>query len=92
MEMKHQDGYAPSAEDTAKLNEIMTWLDDNGYKGIVLIHKGDIGVSWMNETDAEAIRHDFINALGHIADDSEDLAVALVHGMSMAVGQIFSMK
>lgn len=92
MEMKHQDGYAPSAEDTAKLNEIMTWLDDNGYKGIVLIHKGDIGVSWMNETDAESIRHDFINALGHIADDSEDLAVALVRGMSMAVGQIFSMK
>lgn len=39
MEMKHQDGYAPSAEDTEKLNEIMTWLDNNGYKGIVLIHK-----------------------------------------------------
>lgn len=63
MEMKHQDGYAPSAEDTAKLNEIMTWLDNNGYKGIVLIHKGDIGVSWMNETDAEAIGREVLRRL-----------------------------
>lgn len=92
MEMKHQDGYAPSAEETAKLNEIMTWLVDNGYHGIVIINKGDVGVSWVNETNAEAIRHDFINSIGHIAAEDEDTAVALVHGMSMAVGQIISGK
>ena len=44
-EMKHLDGFAPSAEDTAKLNEFVTWLVEHGFQGIVMIHKGDIGVS-----------------------------------------------
>ena len=38
-EMKHLDGFAPSAEDTAKLNEFVTWLVEHGFQGIVMIHK-----------------------------------------------------
>lgn len=66
--MKHMDGYAPSAEDTKKLNEIVTWLVDNGYSGIMLVHKGDIGVSWVSEPDADSVRHTLINSIGHILD------------------------
>lgn len=86
--MKHQDGFAPSAEDTAKLNEIVGWLEDHGFHGIMLIHKDDIGVSWVSEEGADKIRHDFINALGHIAKESPDSAVALMRGMAMALNQI----
>lgn len=86
--MKHQDGFAPSVEDTSKLNKIVTWLTDHGFHGILLIHKDNVGVSWMNEESADKIRHDFINALGHIAKESPDSAVALVRGMAMALNQI----
>ena len=89
-EMKHMDGYAPSAEDTKKLNEIVTWLVDNGYSGIMLVHKGDIGVSWVSEPDADSVRHTLINSIGHILDESTDAAVNLMGGMSMAVDQITS--
>lgn len=86
--MKHQDGFSPSAEEVAKLEEFITWLVDNGFHGIMLINKGDIGVSWVNENDANQIRHDFINAIGHIYNESSDAAVALVNGMAMALNQI----
>lgn len=86
--MKHQDGFSPSAEEVAKLEEFITWLVDNGFHGIMLINKGDIGVSWVNEEDANKIRHDFINGIGHIYKESSDAAVALVTGMTMAIAQI----
>lgn len=79
--MKHLNGYAPSAEDTAKLNEIVTWLVDHGYEGLVLIHKGDVGVSWVSEPDAEAVRHTLINSIGHILEESRDVATDLVSGI-----------
>lgn len=88
--MKHMDGYAPSAEDTKKLNEIATWLVDNGYSGIMLVHKGNIGVSWVSEPDADSVRHTLINSIGHILDESTEAAVNLMDGMSMAVDQITS--
>ena len=86
--MKHQDGYAPSAEETKKLNEIVSWLEDNGYHGIMMIHKGEIAVSWANVKDVEDVRHTIINSLNHIFEDSEETAVVIVHGMIMAVKQI----
>lgn len=86
--MKHQDGYAPSAEETKKLNEIVSWLEDNGYRGIMMIHKGEIAVSWANVEDAEEVRHSIINSLGHIVDESEEAAVAIAHGMMQAIKQI----
>lgn len=79
--MKHQDGYAPSAEDTAKLNEIVTWLVDHGYGGIMLVHKGAVGVSWVSEPDAEAVRHTLINSIGHILEESRDVAADLASGI-----------
>ena len=88
--MKHMDGYAPSAEDTKKLNEIVTWLVDNGYNGIMLVHKGDIGVSWVSEPDADSVRHTLINSIGHILDESTEAAANLIGGMSMVVDQITS--
>lgn len=86
--MKHQDGYAPSAEDTAKLNEIITWLVDHGYGGIMLVHKGAVGVSWVSEPDAEAVRHLLSNSVGHIAEESEGVAVDLVKGIIAFADQI----
>ena len=86
--MKHQDGFSPSAEEVAKLEEFITWLVDNDFHGIMLINKGDIGVSLVNENDANQIRHDFINAIGHIYKESSGAAVALVNGMAMALNQI----
>lgn len=82
--MKHQDGYAPSAEDTAKLNEIVTWLVDHGYEGLVLIHKGDVGISWCRESSADDIRHVLINSIAHIADESFEIAADLAKGVLLA--------
>lgn len=87
-QIKHQDGYAPSAEDTEKLNELVTWLVDHGFSGIMLIHKGDIGVSWVSEKDADSIRHTLINSLGHILEENEKVATDFVQGMALAVDQI----
>lgn len=86
--MKHQDGFKLSEEETAKIEEFVSWFVDNGFHGIMLIHKGDVGVSFINEKDADEIRHDFINALGHICNESPDSAVALMKGMEMAIDQI----
>jgi hypothetical protein len=86
--MKHQDGYAPSAEETKKLNEIISWLEDNGYHGMMMIHKGEIAVSWAYVASAEEVRHSIVNFLGHIVEESEDTAVAIAHGMMKAVKQI----
>lgn len=87
-QMKHQDGVAPSAEDTAKLNEIVTWLNDHGYQGMLLVHKGDVGVSWYHEKNADETRHTFINALSHIILESKKAAKDLMLGMVLAVRQI----
>lgn len=87
--MKHLGGFAPSAEDTAKLNEIITWLTEHGYKGLVLVHKDDIGVSWINEDEGEdAIRHDLINSLGHIMEENEAAAMDLARGIILAAKQL----
>lgn len=79
--MKHQDGYALSAEDTDKINGMMTWLVDHGYNGIMLVHKGDVGVSWMSEPDEEAVRHLLMNSISHIAKESKEAARILLRGM-----------
>lgn len=86
--MKHQDGYAPSAEETKKLNEIVSWLEDNGYHGMMMIHKGEIAVSWANVEDAEEVRHSIVNSISHIVEESEDTAVSIAHGMMKALEQI----
>ena len=86
--MKHQDGYKPSAEDTSKLNEFVTWLSDHGYRGVMFVHKDDVGVSFCNEESADDIRHTFVNSIGHIMDESEEAAFNLFDGMRMAVTQI----
>lgn len=87
--MKHQDGFAPSAEDTAKINEFVTWLTDHGYQGIMLLHKGGIGVSWLHDdAGADSIRHTLICSLGHIAKESVEAARDLMNGMILAVEQI----
>lgn len=89
MEMKHQDGVAPSAEDTAKLNEMATWLDEHGYHGVVLLRKGDIGVSWVNEDQgADGIRKTIVNSIAHLFDESEEAAKELIKGMIMVIGLI----
>ncbi|MBQ6958109.1 MAG: hypothetical protein IJP77_06090 [Bacteroidales bacterium] len=86
--MKHLDGYAPSAKETKKLNKIVSWLKDNGYRGIMMIQKGEIAVSWTNIEDSEEVRHSIINFLGHVAEESEEAAVAIAHGMMKALKQI----
>lgn len=87
--MKHLGGFAPSAEDTAKLNEMITWLTEHGYKGLVLVHKDDIGVSWINEDKGEdAIRHDLINSLGHIMEEDESAAMDFARGIILAAKQL----
>lgn len=86
--MKHMDGYGPSAEDTKKLNEIVTWLTDHGYHGMMLVHKDGIGVSFCNEQSAADVRHTIINSLGHIVDDKPDIATNMMLGMRMALKQI----
>lgn len=87
-EMKHQDGYAPSAEETKKLNEIISWLEDNGYNGIMLIHKGEVGISWANVKDAEEVRHSIVNSLGHIVEENQETAISIIRGMAAAISQI----
>lgn len=86
--MKHLDGYAPSEEDTKKLNEMVTWLVEHGYQGIMLVHKGDIGVSWVNEKSGDSMRHTFVNSLGHIVDESAKAARILMDGMVATIKQI----
>ena len=86
--MKHIGGYAPSKEDTAKLNEIVTWLTEHGYQGFVMIHKGNVGISWLNEGSADDIRHTLINSLGHILDADKEAGIDLAKGITMASEQI----
>lgn len=86
--MKHLDGYAPSAEDTAKLNEFVTWLVEHGYTGLVLVHKGDVGVSWLHEESADDIRHTLINSMGHIYDADESAGLDLAKGITLAAKQL----
>ena len=87
-EMKHNDGVAPSSEDTTKLNEIVTWLTDHEFRGMMLVHKDGVGVSWCNERSADDIRHTFINSLGHIVSEKPEIAADMVQGMDMALQQI----
>lgn len=87
-EMKHIDGVAPSAEDTAKLNEFVSWLVEHGFNGLVLIHKGGVGVSWLHEESADSIRHTLINSLGHIYDADENAGIDLAKGIAMAAKQL----
>lgn len=87
-QIKHQDGKRLSAEDTAKLNEISTWLSDHGYHGFMFINNGDVGVTWLDEKSSDAIRHDIISAVSHLALESEEAAVMFVLGMVMAIKQL----
>ena len=87
--MKNQGGVAPSEDEAKKLEEFVTWLEENGYNGILLVHKGDVGVSWVNEGDAEEIRHTLLNSLGHIFDENESVAVEFAKGIGLAAGQLF---
>lgn len=86
--MKHQDGYAPSAEETKKLNEIVSWLEDNGFHGMMMIHKGEIAVSWAHVENAEEVRHIIVNSISHIVEEGEDAALAIALGMMKALKQI----
>ena len=86
--MKHQDGYDPSADETKKLNEIVSWLENNGYNGIMLIHKGEVGVSWANVKDAEEVRHSIVNSLCHIVEENQETAISIIRGMAAAISQI----
>lgn len=88
MEMKHQDGYKPSSEETAKLNEIMSWLVNNGYHGIVIIYKGDTAVSWLHAEDAEEIRHALINSASHIFRESPSAGMDFAKGVCMAADNL----
>lgn len=92
MEMKHQDGYTPSAEDTAKLNEFITWLAERGYEGIVMIHKGEIGVSWLHEGSADDVRHTLINSMGHIYDADPNAGIDMARGIIAAARQLSNEK
>ena len=87
--MKNQGGVAPPEDEAKKLEEFVTWLEENGYNGILLVHKGDVGVSWVNEGDAEEIRHTLLNSLGHIFDENESVAVEFAKGIGLAAGQLF---
>ena len=87
--MKNQGGVAPSEDDAKKLEEFVTWLEENGYNGILLIHKADVGVSWVSEDNAEEFRHTLINSLGHIFDENESVAVEFAKGIGLAAGQLF---
>ncbi len=86
--MKHLDGHAPSAGDTVKLNEIVTWLVDHGYSGMMLVHKGDVGVSWLSEPDPAAVRHLLINSVGHILNESRDAATDLIQGILLVADEV----
>ena len=37
--MKVQDGYQPSEEEKNKINEFVTYLEEHGYEGIMMISK-----------------------------------------------------
>ena len=87
-QMKHQGGVAPSAEDTAKLNEFVTWLTDHGFTGVILVRKGDVGVSWVHEEDAKSIRHLLIKSIESIFMEDEKAAMDLVKGMVGAIAQM----
>ena len=86
--MKHQDGYKPSEEETKKIAELVTYLEERGYKGIVMVNKGDVGVSWVNIEDANNVRHIIMNSLAHIAQESEDTAAEIAGGIILAANQI----
>ena len=81
MEMKHQDGYKPSAEETAKLNEFMSWLVDNGYDGIVIIRKGDA-------ENAEEIKHALLNSASHIFQESAEAGMDFAKGICLAAKEL----
>ncbi len=87
--MEHLDGFAPSKDDTEKLNEFVTWLVEHGYKGIMLIHKDDTGVTWIREEGGDdAFRHDLINSLGHIYETNEAAAIDFARGIILAAQQL----
>jgi len=88
MEMKHQDGHKPSAEETAKLNEFVSWLVDNGYHGIVIIHKGDAAISWLCAENADEIRHALLNSVSHNYQESEKAALDFAGGICMAAKRL----
>lgn len=88
MEMKHQDGYKPSAEETAKLNEFMSWLVDNGYGGIVIIRKGDVAVSWLHAENAEEIKHALLNSASHIFKESAEAGMDFAKGICLAAKEL----
>lgn len=88
MEMQHLDAHKPSVEETAKINEFVSYLVSHGYEGLVLIHKADIGVSWLREENADSIRHLLINSVGHIYDAQPNTAVDMAKGIIMAADQL----
>lgn len=82
--MKSQGGVSPSAEESAKLEEFVTWLVEQGYDGVLLIHKGDVGVSWMHERSKESFQHMLLNSASHIFAESEEAGMTFAEGILLA--------
>lgn len=87
-EMTVQDGYQPSEEEKNKINEFVTYLEEHGYEGIMMISKEEVGVSWAKIKNDESVRHLLINSISHIASDDEDAAVELARGIILAAKRL----
>ena len=86
--MKALDGYQPSEEDEKKINDFVTYLEEHGYKGIMIISKEGVGVSWAKIKNDESVCHLLINSISHIASDNEGAAVELAGGIILAAKQL----
>ena len=82
--MKSQGWVSPSAEESAKLEEFVTWLVEQGYEGVLIIHKGDVGVSWMHERSKESFQHTLLNSASHIFAESEEAGMTFAEGILLA--------
>ena len=87
-EMKALGGYQPSEEEKNMLNEFVTYLEEHGYEGIMMISKEEVGVSWAKIKNDESVRHLLINSISHISRDDEDAAVELAGGIILAAKQL----
>jgi len=86
--MKHLGGFAPSEDETGMIEEFVTWMEEHGYHGFLLINKCGVGVSWANEPSAEDFRNTIINSIAHIFDDNEIVATEFARGVVLAAKKL----